>query len=66
MVWSTSSEPRSFTKVRGSKRLTVEAGDRRAPGRDGEDLPGGSGDPRRDDLAGGPVAYRRLGDSRGG
>jgi hypothetical protein len=66
MVWSTSSERRSFTKVRGSKRLAVDTEDRRGPRRDGDDLPRGSGDARRDDLAGGPAAYRLPGDARGG
>jgi hypothetical protein len=64
MVYSASSQRRSSTKRRGSKRLTVEGRDRYGSLGDRDD-PRDSGDPRREDPAGGPVRYRLIRDAGG-
>jgi hypothetical protein len=63
MVYSASSQRRTGIKRRGSKRLTAEGRDRYGPDRN--DPLRDSGDPRREEPAGGHVPYRLLRDAGG-
>jgi hypothetical protein len=65
MVYSASSQRRSTTKRRGSKRLTVEGRDRYGSLGDCDDSRRDSGDPRQEDPAFGPVRYGLLRDAGG-
>jgi hypothetical protein len=65
MVYSASTQRRSTTKRRGSKRLTIEAPERGGPRREPDDRLLGWDDPRREDPASARPPYRLLRDAGG-